>query len=70
MEQLEFQVKGDYIELNKVLKLLNLVASGGEANQVIAEGYVIVNNQVDLRKRRKCIPGDHIVFDDAEIRLI
>ena len=67
---MEYKVEGDYIELNKLLKLLNLVSSGGEANQLITERYVFVNREVETRKRRKCVPGDQVVFDEFEILLV
>ncbi|WP_456385360.1 RNA-binding S4 domain-containing protein [Desulfolithobacter sp.] len=56
------EIRGAYIELYKVLKLQNLVASGGEAKYVIAEGMVQVNGSVETRKRRKIVPGDRVEF--------
>ncbi len=58
------------IELYKVLKLEGLVASGAEAKQVISEGLVTVNGQVELRKRNKIKAGDIISFDDHVISII
>jgi ribosome-associated protein len=52
------------VELYKILKFEGLVGSGGEAKQVIANGYVIVNGQVELRKRKKTMSGDVIEFCD------
>lgn len=47
-----FQLQGhEYIELNKLLKLMQLVETGGEANICVTEGEVIVNGVVELRKR-------------------
>ena len=50
-------------KLYKVLKFENLVASGGEAKHVIADGLVSVNGQVETRKRKKIYPGDTIEFE-------
>ncbi len=47
-------------ELYKILKFENLVASGGEAKHLIADGYVKVNGGVETRKRKKIYPGDII----------
>lgn len=67
---MEFQLEGkEYIELNKILKLLGLVESGGQANMFITEGEVKVNKEVDLRKRRKLRNGDVISFMDHEINI-
>ena len=57
-------IREGYIELYKILKLQNLVASGGEAKYVIAEGMVLVNGSVETRKRRKIVPGDRVEFAD------
>lgn len=64
----EFTLEGcEFIELNKLLKILRLVGSGGEANTVIAEGYVKVNNEVEFQKRKKLRSGDRINFEGYEI---
>ncbi len=64
----EFVLEGcEFIELNKLLKILKLVGSGGEANTVIAEGYVKVNNKVEFQKRKKLRSGDRISFEGYEI---
>ena len=50
------------VELYKILKFEGLVASGGEAKMVIADGQVKVNGVVELRKRKKINAGDRIEF--------
>jgi ribosome-associated protein len=50
------------VELYKILKMENLVASGGEAKFVIADGLVTVNNKTETRKRKKIFPGDVVEF--------
>ena len=42
-------------ELYKILKFEGLVASGGEAKIVIADGQVKVNGDIETRKRNKII---------------
>ncbi len=65
-----FNLKGkEYIELNKLLKLLNLVESGGEANICIEDGEVTVNGAVELRKRNKLRPGYEVIFRDRRIMI-
>jgi len=64
----EFSLEGrDYIELNKLLKRLNLVMTGGEAHNVIDNGEVLVNDKVETRRRNKLRPGDVVKFQDHEI---
>ncbi len=50
--------KFDFIELNKLLKITQLVSSGGEANQLISEGHVNVNGKTETQKRKKLRSGD------------
>lgn len=50
------------VELYKILKFEGLVASGGEAKHLIAEGFVKVNGKVETQKRKKIVSGDQIEF--------
>lgn len=50
----------DCIPLDKLLKLLGLVGTGGEAHIRITEGEVEVNGAVELQKRKKLRVGDSI----------
>ena len=67
-QNLTFHLQGhEYIELNKLLKLMQLVETGGEANICIEEGEVIVNGEVELRKRNKLRDGYVVEFRDRKI---
>lgn len=57
------------IELYKILKFEGMVGSGGEAKFVIAEGHVLVNDEIETRKRKKIVSGDTIEFGDEKIRI-
>jgi len=63
----EMEISGEFIELYKILKFENWVASGGEAKYVIADGLVMVNGQVETRKRKKIFFGDVIEFGDEKL---
>ncbi len=65
-----FTINEEAIELYKLLKIENLVVSGGEAKYVIAEGLVCVNGEVETRKRKKIVPGDVVTFEGETIRII
>lgn len=68
---MEFQLeKNEYIELNRLLKLLGLVESGGQANMFITEGQVKVNGNVEFRKRNKLRKGDVVSFMEQEVKII
>ncbi len=51
------------VELYKLLKFEGLVGTGGEAKMVIDEGYVAVNGEIEMRKRRKMMAGDAFEFN-------
>jgi len=57
------EISREPVELYKILKFEGMVASGGEAKQVIADGMVLVNGKVDTRKRKKIVSDDIIEFE-------
>ena len=59
----------EYIELNKLLKILNLVNSGGEAKMRIRNGEATFNGEVDLRVKKKLRAGDIVTFGGEEIKI-
>ncbi len=63
----DFIVEGDFIELNKLLKITGLCESGGMAKAVIAEGKVRVDDKVEQRKRCKIRPGQVVEFEGHKI---
>ncbi len=66
----EFHLEGHpFIELNKLLKLLNLAESGGDANLIITDGLVKVNEETELQKRKKLRAGDIVEFEDQKIKI-
>ncbi|MCB0599631.1 MAG: RNA-binding S4 domain-containing protein [Saprospiraceae bacterium] len=56
-----------YIELNKLLKLMDVVDSGGMANMLILDGEVSVNNMPVHEKRKKVRPGDVVQVGNHRI---
>lgn len=65
-----FQLQGEFIELNVLLKLLGLAPSGGAAKALIAQGAVTVDGEVETRIRRKLRAGQVVRLADEEIRVI
>lgn len=66
----EFSLEGrEFIELNNLLKIKGLCASGGMAKVVIAEGLVTVDGKVELRKRCKIRAGQVVEFDGHTIKV-
>jgi len=64
----EFKLENhDFIELNNLLKVMGLCATGGMAKTVIAEGHVMVDGNVELRKRCKIRQGQLVEFEGHKI---
>ncbi len=63
----ETEISKEPVELYKILKFENMAASGGEAKHLISEGQVMVNGEVETRKRKKIFSGDIIEFGDEKL---
>lgn len=64
---MDFQIHDEYIELCKLLKAANLVMSGGEGKEVVAQGLVKVDGQTEMRKRCKIRTGQVVEFEGSTI---
>ncbi len=65
----KFKIDGAYIELIKLLKATGLCGTGGVAKMVVDDGLVLVNGDVELRKRCKIKSGQKVEFDGTVIEL-
>jgi ribosome-associated protein len=65
----EVKITREPVELYKILKFEGMVSSGGEAKSVIAGGMVLVNGEVETRKRKKIVNGDIIEFNSEVIQI-
>lgn len=70
MKVIEFELNTEYIELVKLLKLLQIAESGGQAKVMVDSGEVIRNGELESRKRAKLIKGDTIEIFDLQVKLI
>ena len=59
----------DFIPLDKLLKLMRLVGSGGEAHKAIEAGMVKVNGETATQKRRKMRAGDQAEFQGNKVEV-
>ena len=54
------KIETPFIKLDSLLKLADLVSSGGEAKMLILDGMVLVNGEVCTQRGKKIRPGDTI----------
>jgi ribosome-associated protein len=71
---MDIEISGDVIRLGQLLKYANVVAGGGEAKSLIADGYVSVDGEVEDRRGRQVGVGSTVVVDlpngREEIRVV
>lgn len=71
MQEIEFELKTEYIDLLQLLKATDLAMSGGEAKMFVDEEMITVNGELEHRKRRKLRVGDVVVLDEqVQVTLI
>ena len=63
----DITITTEFIKLQDLLKLANLVSTGGEAKIVIQNGDVSVNGEVCTMRGKKIRPGDKVAFDGKEL---
>jgi ribosome-associated protein len=63
-------LRDDFIKLGQALKLAGLVDSGVEAKEVIQEGLVKVNGEVDTRRGKKLVAGDIFEFEGNKVQVL
>ena len=69
MQKLAFDLAGEFVELNQLLKLVGLVDSGGAGKNMVASGVVSVDGKQELRKTAKIRSGQTVTVGDLQIRV-
>lgn len=69
MEIIKLREKDEFIKLGQALKAAGLSESGVEAKEMIQQGLVAVNGEIDTRRGRKLYSGDLVSFDGQEIKI-
>ncbi len=62
-----FKIKEKYIHLNQLIKAISWSSNGSEANALIINGLIKVNDSIEYRKRNKLVPGDKIEYNQQII---
>lgn len=63
------KLREDYIKLGQALKAAGLVESGLDAKEVIQDGLVKVNGEIETRRGKKLVNGDIVLFDGEQIKI-
>ena len=69
MRIIEFELRGEHIPLDALLKACGVASSGGEAKAFVAAGRVSVDGQVESRKTRKVRAGQAVGLHGVRIQV-
>lgn len=67
---MEVILKGEFVELNQLLKLAGICDSGGAGKMLVASGAVTVDGQQELRKTCKIRAGQVVRLGDMRIDVV
>jgi len=70
MEEIEFRLERDHVELNQLLKLCGLADSGGAGKALVSSGAVRVGGEVELRRTCKIHAGQVVQVDGVRIVVV
>ena len=63
------KLRDEYIRLGQALKAAGFVESGADAKDVIVQGMVKVNGEVEVQRGKKLYAGDEVLFEGQTIRI-
>lgn len=69
MKLIDFELRGDYVTLDNLLKATGLAGSGGAAKAMVAGGQVQVDGRDELRKTCKIRDGQVVSVHGARVRV-
>ena len=63
------EINTDYIKLDSALKFAGIAENGAHAKELILDGEVKVNGEIELRRGKKLYKGDKfkIFYEEYEI---
>ena len=64
-----FELEGDFVELNQLLKLTGQCGSGGAGKLLVASGVVKVDGAQELRKTAKIRAGQVVTIGSVRIEV-
>lgn len=70
LQQITFDLRGEFITLDKLLKACSVASSGGEAKFMVSEGMVQVDGQAESRKTAKIRAGQVVSLRGVRIRVV
>lgn len=66
----EVKIKPPFIKLGQLLKYLDLIDTGGDEKYFLENVDVYVNNEIDRRRGRKIYPGDEVIVNRVQYKIV
>lgn len=70
LKQIQFDLRGEFIPLDSLLKAAGVAESGGRAKSMVAEGMIQVDGQDELRKTAKIRAGQVVAAPGFRIKVV
>lgn len=70
LNQIRFELRGEFITLDSLLKATGVAESGGRAKAMVAEGMIQVDGQDELRKTAKIRVGQVVAAPGFRIKVV
>ena len=70
MRRIDFELRGEFIALDALLKATGLADSGGRAKALVAAGQVQVDGQAESRKSCKLRAGQRVHFAGVDVHVL
>lgn len=69
MQTIDFELRGDFVELCNLLKLAGVADSGGRGKALVAAGEVTLDGRPESRKTAKVRAGQVVACLGVQIRV-
>lgn len=66
----EVPIRDSMIRLGQLVKLANLAEDGVEAKELIENGLVKVNGEIEERRGRQIHPGDSVTVNGVTVTVV
>ena len=63
------EIKTEYIKLDQLLKYAGIAENGSHAKEMILEGIVKVNGEVNMCRGKKLYKGDKVIIFEEELEI-
>jgi ribosome-associated protein len=65
----EVTIRDDSIRLGQFLKRAAVIDAGSDVKQLLADGAVLVNGEVEMRRGRQLVRGDRVTAGGEDLQV-